>query len=108
VVSVPVRVRVRVRVRVWVRLGSNLRGGEGAGLVRAQHDHRCDLLERRQVGDDAALLGHLLGADGEGDLHDHGERDRDRGDGKRERHLEDLLELLATEAHLHRVGRGMC
>mmetsp|Transcript_14065 Transcript_14065/g.37026 ORF Transcript_14065/g.37026 Transcript_14065/m.37026 type:complete len:843 (-) Transcript_14065:512-3040(-) len=76
------------------------RGRERARLVGAEDLHRRNLLQRGQVRDDAALLGHLLGADGEGHLHHHGERDGDRGDDERERHLEHLLERRVAEADL--------
>mmetsp|Transcript_5554 Transcript_5554/g.11590 ORF Transcript_5554/g.11590 Transcript_5554/m.11590 type:complete len:582 (-) Transcript_5554:357-2102(-) len=89
-----------VEARSGLVVDGHLGSGERAGLVGAQDNHRCDLLEGGEVGDDAALLGHLLGTNGEGDLHNHGKSNGHGGDGEREGHLEHLGERDAAETDL--------
>ena len=65
-----------------------LRLGQRAGLVRAQHVDAGDLLHGGELGDDGLLLGQLAGAQRHGDRQDrrHGHRHRSHDQDQHELH----------------------
>ena len=71
--------------------------GQGAGLVRAQHVHARQLLDRREPADHRLFRRQQPGAHGHGHREHRGHGHRHRGDREDERELQGLEKRIAPK-----------
>ena len=84
-------------LRIDVLLQPDLRLGQRAGLVGAQHVHRAEVLDGGQPFDDHVLLRHAQRAARQRDRHHHRQQFRRQADGERDGEQEGLQPGLVEE-----------